>query len=259
MQVPGRMVRLTLALLPVVLALSVGAGSASAVTEYTEGEEIDESAYADGFDYLLNWNGSRWVQSSRGSLGTLNTTTQVASKPSASGLTLLKTICFAWPDSNNLQGRHCFRKYKPNASDDGDPNYFYRIWWVTGSTAAKSGRKLLRVRDGFNTANLGAFLADWRPNGTTHPGSCFEKSATLGINVGSINASVGSTFTVCPETFGPSFLGQRLFRFHWEGKRGAGNWVGSGGGTLYAVPQGTQGQFEMGVIGVTCKTSESGC
>jgi hypothetical protein len=258
MKVPKRIVRSSLALLPVLLGLTLGAGPALAVTEYRVGEEMDESALPDGYDYLFRWSGSSWVQASRGGLATLSTTTTVATAPSTSGLTLLKTICLEWPGSPDVQGRHCFRKYKPN-SGDGDPNYFYRVWWVTGSTAAKSGRKLLRVRDGFNTANLGAFLADWRPTGTTHPGSCFEKTVSLGINVGAISASVTSQFTVCPETYGPTYVGQRLFRFHWKGRRGAGNWVGSGGGALYAVPEGTSGKFLVGVIAVFCKTSDSDC
>jgi hypothetical protein len=258
MQSPARIVGWLLALLPVMVALTVGAGSAAAVTEYATGDEIDEAAYADGYDYLFTWSGSRWIQSTPRGLGTLATGTTAATAPHTSGLTLKKTLCFSWAGSTNVQGRHCFRKYKPNMGD-GDPNYFYRVWWVTGSTAAKSGRKLVRVRDGFNTGNLGAFLADWRPTGTTHPGSCFEKTLELGITVGALSASAGSTFTVCPETFGPTYVGDRLFRFKWEGKRGAGNWVGTGGGALYGVPQGTNGKFVVGAVAWTCNTSDAGC
>jgi hypothetical protein len=257
MQSPARIVGWSLALLPVLLALTLGAGSASALRAYTVGAEMDESSLADGYDYLFTWSGSRWTQSSRGGLGTLSTATAAAGGPNTSGLTLLKTVCFGANDAD-IQAKHCFRKYKPN-SGDGDPKYNYRVWWVTGSATTKSGRKLLWVRDGFNTGNINAFLADWRPTGTTSPGSCFEKTVALGINLGAFSGSVSSQFTVCPEKFGPTFVGNRLFRFKWEGKRPAGNWVGSGGGTLYAVPAGTSGKFVMGVVVAFCYASDSDC
>lgn len=130
---------------------------------------------------------------------------------------------------------------------------------MTGSTKAKTGRKLVRVRDGFNTSTLSAYLADWRPTGTTNAGSCYQMSLSLGLGAYGISASVGSNFLVCPETFGPSFIGSRLFRFRWEGKRSAGSWVGAGGGALYAVPAGVSAKFSVGVVAWYCKTSESGC
>jgi hypothetical protein len=62
-----------------------------------------------------------------------------------------------------------------------------------------------------------------------------------------ISASISTSFTVCPEKFGPSFIGDKLFRFRWDGDRGAGNYVGAGGGALYAIPAGTNPKFDLGV------------
>jgi hypothetical protein len=250
--------RSMLVLVGAVAALAWGAAPALAVTEYTEGAEFDESTLADGYDYLMSWNGTRWVQSSRGGLGTLATNTAAANPMATNGLVLLKTICKQFLTSVNVQGKHCFRKYRPSGGD-GDPNHFYRLWWVTGSVAAKSGRKLLRVRDGFNTTTAGASFVDWRPVGTTNPGSCFQTTASLGLSHWGISASISTSFTVCPETFGPSYVGDKLFRFHWTGKRSAGNYVGAGGGALYQIPNGATAKFGVGVIAVYCKTSQSGC
>jgi hypothetical protein len=235
--------RVAVALVPALVAMALGAAPASAA-QVTIGEELDDSAYPDGYDYLLTWSNGRWVQSSRGGLGTLATDTNAANPISTNGLTLLKTICFK--GTGALQGRHCFKKFK--GIGDNDPNYNYRLWWVTGSMAATKGHRLLAVRDGFNTSSSnGAYLADWRPIQTINAGECFQTSVGMSLGAYGISASISTSFTVCPEKFGPSFIGDKLFRFRWDGDRGAGNYVGAGGGALYAIPAGTNPKFDLGV------------
>jgi hypothetical protein len=244
MHVPHKR-RVVVALVPALIALALSASSASA-TVLEIGAEIDESAYPDGHDYLLTWRSGGWVQTSRGGLGTLSTSTNAAKPMSTNGLTLLKTICFSWGSSGPVQGRHCFKKYK-GAVADSDPNHNYRLWWVTGSTAATSGHRLVAVRDGFNTSTTGVSIAEWRPTSTVDTGSCVQTTTGLSLVAYGITASISTQFTVCPETFGPSFVGERLFRFRWDGDRAAGKYVGAGGGVLYAIPPGTSATFLQGV------------
>lgn len=155
-------------------------------------------------------------------------------------------MCFVWGSSGPVQGRHCFKKYK-GAVADNDPNYFYRLWWVTGSTSATSGHRLTAVRDEFAVKTDGGFLAEWRPISTLDTGSCVQTTAGLSLAAYGITASISTQFTVCPETFGPSFVQNKEFRFRWDGDRGAFKWVGAGGGALFAVPNGKTGSFDMGV------------
>jgi hypothetical protein len=46
-------------------------------------------------------------------------------------------------------------------------------------------------------------------------------------------------FNVCPEKFGPSLIGDKLFRFRLDGDRGAG--------AFYAIPAGTNPKLDLGV------------
>src|SRR5918999_2765290 len=222
-------------LVVLVAVLTILPAQSARADSFMEEATSNLESVAEGHDYEYRWNGSSFVLVNRYPLGTLNTSTNAASAPNRSGLTLVATVCLQL-DKPKSYGRHCWHKYKP-AAGDSDPDNKYRLYYVTGSSKSKTGYKLTRVVDRIDSGNDNHVTVEWAPTGTTSAGSCSDKTVTLGVDGRGFSGSVSSTFTTCPETFGLDFIGPRQFRFDWEGKRSAGSWVGMGGGVMYRIPE----------------------
>lgn len=234
---------------------------AQAVT-FTESMEIDDSVLADGFDYLGVWNGSSWLYVSY-TLGTMPDptpgnptasgdvgTTVSVSGVTQSGLTFKKKTCIDY--TKKLKGRHCFLKYR--VTNDNDPSADYILWWTYGSTASNALPTVLTgVKDTVRTTSTNVSLLDWRPTGTTQAGSCVTKNMNFGLSAWGISASIGQSFTVCPERFGPDTVSTKAFRYRWDGHRAPNDWVGMAGGALFQVPPGGSGAYLLGTVGFYCE------
>jgi hypothetical protein len=244
-----------------VVALTVlagfGAAAQTAHGETIEADTFDASALADGYDYDYRWNGSGYTLITRANVGTLSTGMSAAAGPNTNGLSLMQTVCFN-VDTSKSKGRHCWRKYKPT-NGDSDPTYKYRLWWVKGSATAKSGRKLMRVRDQVRATTGSMIIVDWSPAGTQNVGSCFTNSASLSASFAGFSVSIGSSFTSCPNTYGLDYIGNQQFRIKWAGRRAAGSYIGMGGGALYRLLESASTNQVLWWEHVTCAVGASGC
>jgi hypothetical protein len=149
-------------------------------------------------------------------------------------------------DNSNTTGAAfyaaCYRYYKPS-NGDGSPQYKWRQMFSTGSAhGGNFNHHLTLTANNTQTLSTG-ILDDWRPNGTTTPSACVDKTISWGISGNGFSATVSDTFTICPDAFGPQGIDQPtgVFKYGWNGSKGCGggtcSYIGTSGGYQSKVPQ----------------------
>lgn len=165
---------------------------------------------------------------------------------STSGLTLLAThvLEVASNDSNSNTSDHAyaaaaFKFYKPSVKD-ADRTYDYRELYGTGS--AKGGNFFhqlteARLRNRLVSPPTGQAFVEWAPRGTRELDSGSQTiTVTLTSVAPGVEASVGHTFTIRPQKYGPLYIDPSVrFDYGWTNASGLGccDYVGLGGGSEF--------------------------
>lgn len=209
--------------------------ASSSSTSTTSGSDvfpvIEIGPAYDGKDVKWASTGGTLKKVGTYSLGALGSGGSANGAPVTNNLTKIQTHCLQI-DSAYTEGYHCLHIYKPS-SPDGDSTYDYRIGWWTGSSHAKCCNDLTKVRDMIwfpSDAPSGMAITNWRPTGTTYPGSCSTETTSLTVGHGGVNGTVSSSYEKCAERYGPDGVGATNFHFAWWGNKDKATWVGMGGG-----------------------------
>jgi hypothetical protein len=205
----------------------------------------------DDYDYLYGWDEDRWVRVDRKPLGTIRLSTPAASGiRSSHSAPLEKTICLRI-SSGPTRGRRCWREY--GLENEADPARDYKVWWTTGSSRARQGARLVGIRDGVRAGGA-AETVDWRPIETKRTRRC--RYIELAFAPEPI---VGSSFTTCRGTWGLRWIGVHSLRFGWTGRRRADAWIGTGGGAMFAYPEGGAVEVRLRFRLLYCLSGETSC
>lgn len=204
-----------------------------------------------GYDYSFRWNGERWKRVAIRPLGELRTATKAASRIYADeAFTLRKTICLR-VKTEFVLGRRCWRKYA--VENEADPDRDFAVWWETGSTHARAGATLGRLRDRVRGLGEETEIVNWQPTGTYQVSRCRRAALMLAP------VPLGSQFTTCKGTWGLLDIRRASLDFGWMGRRRAGAWIGIGGGAEFGFAPGGPLRVRLGFRQAYCLRTDPDC
>lgn len=167
-----------------------------------------------------------------------------APSTSTSGLTCIcATVCAqasSNSDGSNTTGAAffatCWDRYK---FSDSSNTYNYRLVWSSSGSAhgGNFSHHLDQAQNQTDYEGSSNNLTNWSPDQSQPYSSCQQVTVGLGLTGAGVNASISSTFNVCPDRFGIQFvdLPSDRYYFGWEGNKGCGggscDYIGIAGGS----------------------------
>jgi hypothetical protein len=163
--------------------------------------------------------------------------------PIESGCSVLDSDGDGVDETGDAYQRACWHSYK-NSSGDANPNYKWRLIYVTGSSHGGNFDHHLRRSFVSIDGNPDHLLDEWSPTETIAPATeSAQITLTLMLSSGSVAGSASHTFTIYQDAFGPRSFGSSddYFKWGWSGNKGCGgstcSYVGLGGGGSFKLPQ----------------------
>jgi hypothetical protein len=173
---------------------------------------------------------------------------RIPNVPQTQNLTKMGATCWVYsPDW--VYSYQCISTYR-YTNPPNDPSHWYRVFWWTVSSNAKTDHMLQVVNPHWWLRTTHSRVDDWAPIADINISQCGSQSVTLGVNTGGVTASVGQTVPMCPDSLGPAVgqYGPNGFGFAWNGNVHGSTVIGSIGGHELQIDKGYSyvGRYNVG-------------